>query len=50
MQPQLTESQISANQGQALYDITGAFSNVVGQGTAIVNSICEVISTIRNLL
>ncbi|WP_367376280.1 hypothetical protein [Lentilactobacillus kefiri] len=50
LQPQLTESQISANQGQALYDITGAFSNVVGQGTAIVNSICEVISTIRNLL
>lgn len=50
LQPQLTQSQISANKGQAIYDITGAFSNVVGQGTAIVNSICEIISTIRNLL
>ncbi|MDG9737252.1 hypothetical protein PVK23_05340, partial [Lentilactobacillus parabuchneri] len=50
LQPQLTQSQISANKGQAIYDITGAFSNVVSQGTAIVNSICEIISTIRNLL
>ncbi len=50
LQPDLTKSQIAANQGQYDYDETGAVSNLVGQGTAIVNSICEVISTIKNLL
>ena len=49
LQPALTQSQIGANQGQLAYDITGSVSNVVGQGTAIVNSICQVVSTIRNL-
>lgn len=50
LQPDLTQSQINVNQAQAEYDITGAVSNVVGQGTAIVNSICEIISTIRTLI
>lgn len=50
LQPDLTQSQINVNQAQAEYDITGAMSNVVGQGTAIVNSICEIISTIRTLI
>lgn len=50
LQPALTKSQIGVNETQQFYDFTGAISNIVGQGTAILNSVYQFILTLKNLL
>ncbi|WP_052127827.1 hypothetical protein [Lentilactobacillus curieae] len=50
LQPWYTGTAAAANVGQLAYYVTGSVSNVVGQGTAIVNSITGVISAIRSLI
>ena len=50
LQPWYTGTAAASNVGQLAYYVTGSVSNVVGQGTAIVNSITGVISAIRSLI
>jgi hypothetical protein len=49
LQPWYTGTAAAANVGELAYYVTGSVSNVVGQGTAIVGAVTNVISTIRNL-
>lgn len=50
LQPWYTGTAAASNVGQLLYYLTGSVSNVVGQGTAIVSTLANVITAIRNLL